>query len=409
MAIAATGPALHGRLYLTEANTETKVLTREELYELVWSEPMRKLAERFQLSDVGLKKACTRHRIPVPARGHWQRVQAGKASPRIPLPILKEARPITFMLNLPPPEPSADPGPDPAVEAEQDFPPIVVGELLERPYPVVRRMRKELKTRKPDDYGAIRSIEPDALSVRIHPATTERALRIADALLRAFELRRFELRPGKRGARFGGSLQVVVDGEAFTISIEERMRRESHKPTAEEQSRRRRGLYVYSRTYDYAPTGELTLKIEPSYGTGLQSTWRDTRHSAIEQRLGEVMVSLRQHAAWRKAERDKAKERQERLQLELQRRAELRARVEAERQAVGKLEEQAESWRRAEQIRAYVAAAERCAGALSSREQAEWVEWARAYADRLDPLRPSPHSVLDTPESEFQPIALWQL
>lgn len=388
--------------------TETKVLTREELYELVWSEPMRKLAERFQLSDVGLKKVCTRHRIPVPARGHWQRVQAGKASPQIPLPVVKEARPITFTL-IPPPERSADPALDPAGEAEQAFPPIVVGELLDRPHPVIRRMRQELKGRKPDDYGAIRCIEPDALSVRIHPATTERTLRIADALLRAFELRRFELRPGKRGARFGGSLQVVVDLEVFTISIEERMRRESHKPTEEEQSRRRRGLYVYSRAYDYVPTGELTLKIEPSYGTGLQSTWRDTRHSAFEQRLGEVMVSLRQHAALRKAERDKAKERQERSQLELQRRAELRARVEAERRAVERLEEQAADWRRAEQIRAYVAATERCAGASPTREQAEWAEWARAYADRLDPLRPSPHSVLDTPESEFQAIALWQL
>jgi hypothetical protein len=117
-------------------------------------------------------------------------------------------------------------------------------------------------------------------------------------------------------------------------------------------------------------------------------------------------VSLRQHAAWRKAERDKAKLREERLHLELQRRAQLRARVEAERRAVGNLEEQAANWRRAEQIRAYVAAAERCAGASPTRERAEWADWARAYADRLDPLRPSPHSVLDTPESETQPVAL---
>lgn len=388
---------------------ESIALTREELYELVWSEPMRRLAQRFHLSDVGLKKVCTRHRTPVPARGHWQRVQAGKASPQIPLPVLKDTQPILSTLNAPAPEPSAGSAPEATLEAEQAFPLVVVSETLERPHPIVRRMRQELKGRRPDDYGAIRCIDPDVLSVRIHPATTDRVLRIADALLRAFDVRRFELRPGKRDARFGGSLQVVVDDETFTVSIEERMRRETHKPTEEELSRRRLGHFVYSRSYDYVSTGELTLKIEPSYGTGLQSTWRDTRNSAMERRLGEVMVSLRQHAAWRKAERDKAKLREERLQLELQRRAELRARVEAERRAVEELEEQAANWRRAEQIRAYVAAVERCAGALSSREQAEWAEWARAYADRLDPLRPSPRSVLDTPESEFQPIALWQL
>lgn len=243
-----------------------------------------------------------------------------------------------------------------------------------------------------------------------HPSEHHgRAFRIVDALLKAFELRRFELRSGKRDARFGGSLQVVVDDETFIISIEERMRRESHKPTEEEQSRRKRGLYVYSRTYDYVPTGELTLKIDPSYGTGLRSTWRDTRHCAVEQRLGEVMVSLRQHVAWRKTERLKAKERQERLQLELQRRSDLRARVETERHAVGRLEEQAASWHRAEQIRAYVVAAEQCAGPSPTQEQAEWAEWARAYAGRLDPLRPSPPSVLDTPEREIQPIAIRQL
>jgi hypothetical protein len=32
--------------------------TREELYALVWSEPMRKVAQKFDISDVGLAKAC---------------------------------------------------------------------------------------------------------------------------------------------------------------------------------------------------------------------------------------------------------------------------------------------------------------------------------------------------------------
>ena len=38
-------------------------------------------------------------------------------------------------------------------------------------------------------------------------------------------------------------------------------------------------------------------------------------------------------------------------------------------------------------------------------EQPDWVEWARACADRLDPLCENPPSVLDTPDSEMQPIA----
>lgn len=39
-------------------------MTRSELYALVWQEPMMKLAKRFKLSDVGLRKICTKHGIP---------------------------------------------------------------------------------------------------------------------------------------------------------------------------------------------------------------------------------------------------------------------------------------------------------------------------------------------------------
>ena len=53
--------------------TDAVTLTREELYELVWSEPMWTLAQRFGLSDVGLAKTCRRFRIPVPSRGYWLR------------------------------------------------------------------------------------------------------------------------------------------------------------------------------------------------------------------------------------------------------------------------------------------------------------------------------------------------
>jgi hypothetical protein len=38
-------------------------MTRSELYALVWQEPMTKLAKRFKLSDVGLRKICTKHGI----------------------------------------------------------------------------------------------------------------------------------------------------------------------------------------------------------------------------------------------------------------------------------------------------------------------------------------------------------
>jgi hypothetical protein len=370
---------------------------------------MRELAKRFQLSDVGLKKVCTRNRIPVPGRGHWQKLKAGKKSPCIPLPVIVNPSTITFRTK-PESRTQSDeaPAPDPAIEIEKRFPAVSVAQSLSRPHAVTDAMRQELKRKKPDDYGAIHCVEPDVLSARIHPGSTGRLLRIVDALIKGFERRGFELRPGKRDARIASGLQIIVDEEFFALAIEERMRRETHKPTAEELSRKRRGLYVYMKNYDYVPTGEFTLKIEPCYSSGLQSTWRDTRHRRIEGRLTEVMISLRRHAALRKVERERSRRRAARFEREQQRRAELRERVENERRAVADLEDKFDAWRRAERIRTFVAEAEKAAISPDDRDLSDWTRWARSYADRIDPLTESPPSILDTPENEMRLISLWQ-
>lgn len=54
--------------------------TREELYTAVWTEPLRKLAERFQVSDSYLARVCDSLNIPRPEAGYWAKKDAGKAS-----------------------------------------------------------------------------------------------------------------------------------------------------------------------------------------------------------------------------------------------------------------------------------------------------------------------------------------
>ena len=52
--------------------------TREFPYRLVWESPVLEVAKRLGESDVGLAKACRRARIPVPTRGYWAKLAAGK-------------------------------------------------------------------------------------------------------------------------------------------------------------------------------------------------------------------------------------------------------------------------------------------------------------------------------------------
>src|SRR6185295_15548740 len=60
--------------------------TRQELYNLVWSEPMLTLSKKYSISDRGLAKACAASNIPVPERGYWNKLKVGKKVFERPLP-----------------------------------------------------------------------------------------------------------------------------------------------------------------------------------------------------------------------------------------------------------------------------------------------------------------------------------
>ncbi len=61
-------------------------LTREALFERVWSEPLSAVARELGVSASGLAKICDRTSIPYPSRGHWGKVKAGRAPspPQLP-------------------------------------------------------------------------------------------------------------------------------------------------------------------------------------------------------------------------------------------------------------------------------------------------------------------------------------
>ncbi len=62
------------------------MITREELYELVWSTPMIKVAEKFEVSGSYLARVCAELRVPRPERGYWAKLAVGKAPQRPALP-----------------------------------------------------------------------------------------------------------------------------------------------------------------------------------------------------------------------------------------------------------------------------------------------------------------------------------
>lgn len=71
------------------ASTQMTPLSREQLYELVWREPMLRLAERLEVSSSYLAQVCTELRVPRPPRGYWAQLEFGKAPARPALPAVR--------------------------------------------------------------------------------------------------------------------------------------------------------------------------------------------------------------------------------------------------------------------------------------------------------------------------------
>jgi hypothetical protein len=58
------------------------MVSREELSRLVWSEPMSKIAEQFDVSGSYLARVCTLLNVPRPERGYWAKLAVGRARRR---------------------------------------------------------------------------------------------------------------------------------------------------------------------------------------------------------------------------------------------------------------------------------------------------------------------------------------
>jgi hypothetical protein len=81
-------------------------VTREELHQMVWQQPMSRLAEEFGISGNGLAKICDRLNVPYPPRGYWAKKEAGKLVVTFKLPPRKDGVPQATDIHPTPPKPA---------------------------------------------------------------------------------------------------------------------------------------------------------------------------------------------------------------------------------------------------------------------------------------------------------------
>jgi len=88
------------------------VISREELYELVWTKPMTQVAKQFDVSGSYMARVCSALNVARPERGYWAKLAVGKAPPRRPLPKARSGDPLFWSKDgdpLPSPEPRCPP------------------------------------------------------------------------------------------------------------------------------------------------------------------------------------------------------------------------------------------------------------------------------------------------------------
>jgi hypothetical protein len=162
------------------------------------------------------------------------------------------------------------------------------------------------------------------------------------------------------------------------------------------------------------PSGRLTLAIENgriAYGESARRRWGDSAKGRLEDRLNKFVASLIQLAA-KVRECEEKETQQAALRREEEKRRVEQARILQEQQKLYKDEKvrvnalmtQAENWGKSKLLRDFIDAVKAAVvnGVQFSPDLnvAEWIAWAEKQADRLDPLTPSPPSILDHKELE---------
>ena len=344
-------------------------LTRQALYNLVWSTPLTTLAEQYAISDVGLGKRCVKMHIPLPKAGHWAKVHAGQ---RVKMTPLSTNDTCPQEIRLTPRElgdywPKSAPTPlNTLIKAIENDPrlSLTVPDQLTDPDELIDIAGKSLTKNQNHHWpNVLAHTSSHQITIKVAPQNIARALRFMDTFIKAIRSRGHDIKLGYQ------QTYVVIEGEEIAINFRERLK----KITVEEK---------WTST-EFIPTGVLSLNAKASIQT---MAWKDGR-LPLEKQLSTIMAKLELWGQALKAKRleweKRAAEQAEKERIALAR----KQRKEKELSDFKLLLQQAHRWRETTILREYIAAVANQADTHNAPKDLQaWLAWARQKADWYDPL-----------------------
>ena len=301
------------------------------------------------------------------------------------------------------------------VDAVQDES-ILVPESLRGAHDLVAQSLHALELAEKDQYGLLQVPATGCLDVLVTKNSLRRALLIMDALIKTFESRGYKVKVAGKDVE-GTVVELMETNVSFGISECLVAKKEEVDDNGDIK-----GRYEFQHSKFQAktvPSGELRLEIDPRHGYysragGQRRKWSDGQRGRIEGYLNQFVVGVIKMATVQREAKLETERREREWQEEKNRRAEqeraraaIWAKIQTERAKVDALQADATAWEEARQIRIYIEAVRQDALARGKNigkksELGKWLAWAQNQADRIDPLKKSPPSILDD-EEKYRP------
>lgn len=324
------------------------ILSREKLYELVWSIPVMAAAERFGLTGNGLKKICSRLSVPVPPRGYWARIQAGQTVRKEPLPAPRRGQQVEHRIQRWLSDEAAFLENERVrADLEEDFARLGQPELvpdLTRLHPVL--VGSVALLQETEDVAATLREHPCA-DISVSPEMLDRALRVLDSLFRMLEADGFvaEVTPPQPLLKRGYGATTYDALPSRTI-----LKRNDAAVAI--------GMAEERRVWGATENQVLTLSLrEPEHGVA-GTTWSDMSGSTMESQLTAIARAIVAHAM---VKQGKANARRHEAEL-VQRRREAMDQARRRRRQAQDLQLRIGAWRQARDLQGFLDALEHSGG-----------------------------------------------
>ncbi|GBD48133.1 hypothetical protein [Methylopila sp. Yamaguchi] len=363
----------------------SKSVSKSEMSDLVWSMPMLRVAEQFDVSSSYLKRLCTQHGIPTPPQGYWNKVAHGKRVTKRPrLQRHSKDEIIVIQGGSHQSSRAADPDGLSLEAALLRVPKLASLRESRLPHPFVREAIQSdeafAKERRRDP--ASRQVEGANTS---SPDSNRRRYMILNALIKGLEAMGFRV----DRERLGYSANYPSGGRSsIDFSLYERSRQTwiSDPPPQTALDK----MLWRERRLQLVPTGHLLLQLIAHPRGQAPLKWEEPKR-LLDERLPEILASfeVHRHADIMQAQRDaeraaRVAERQQALKAEQDRR-------EEEDEAWRRFEERANAWVKVSKLRQFLAAIDMMklddTEIVDERTVADWRAWARRRVEATDPLK----------------------